>query len=161
MQIVVLVLMAAGVGGLLIQSFSTPTWTAIGLGHIGYPSIVQWATLGALVLYFVLGVLPARADAGRVADVLPPPGEPRARLVAFILVWVGYAALMPYAGFAISTVGTIAASLMLLDRFSRPRIVLGSVVATLVVYVAFRRLLYVGVPSGPVEGVLDRLLYSI
>ena len=51
--------------------------------------------------------------------------------------------------------------LMLLDRFSRPRIVLGSVVATLVVYVAFRRLLYVGVPSGPVEGVLDRLLYSI
>lgn len=161
LQIVVLVLMAAGVAGLLVQSFSTPTWTAIGLGHVGYPSIVQWATLSALLLYLVLGVLPARAGAGRVADVLPPQGEPRIRLASFILVWVGYAALMPYAGFAISTAATIAASLMLLDRFSRARILLGSVAATLLVYVAFRRLLYVGVPSGPVEGFLDRLLYSI
>jgi len=160
LQILVLALMLAGVGGLLVQSFTTPSWTAIGLGHVGYPSLVQWAALGALGLYLVLGVLPRRASVGRIADALPPPGEPRRRLAGFVALWVGYVAAMPYTGFAVATATTLAGSLMLLDRFRRWRVVLGAVAATLIVYVAFRRLLYVGVPSGPVEGFLDRLLYS-
>jgi hypothetical protein len=78
----------------------------------------------------------------------------RFRLCAFGLVWIAYAFFLPFLGFLVSATIAITVSAVAIGR-ARPWIALPvAALISVLVFLAFQRILYVGLPLGP----LDRAL---
>lgn len=96
-----------------------------------------------------------------LADLWGGVGSQRARLGAFAAVWLVYPFLMSAAGFIVSTTVAVAVSLWAAGMRGPVRLLLASAVFAVVMAVLITSVLYIPVPSGPVDQLLDHLLYVL
>jgi len=97
----------------------------------------------------------------RLGKMLSAPLRSRVRLFAYLATWVAYAALLPEAGFLVTTTCAIAVSLWLLGV---RRVFLGVVTAALfsvTFSVLFATVLYIPTPAGPLDELLTQAIYAI
>lgn len=157
-QIAIVAAIGALVAVMLWQAYSIPAWQLLDVGWFHYPTVVLWVTLVLLGAHLVyLATAGGRAD--RVEVLLPPTPKGRLEIAAFVAIWVGYVALLVPIGFFVATTVALSLSLWLLERYRPWLVVPSSALATLVIFLLFRRALYVGVPTGPVDDWLDTLIY--
>lgn len=88
------------------------------------------------------------------------PSQKR-RFGVFVLAWIAYPLLLTLAGFLIATTVVLAISL-LSGNARRPIVtVCVSALVSLIMAVLLTSFLYIPVPSGPVDQLLDRVLYVL
>ena len=75
----------------------------------------------------------------------------RVRLAIFGLIWVAYSLALPVVGFLVAASTAISVSAIAI-AYSRPWIAVPvAVLASLLVFLIFQRVLYVGLPLGPLD----------
>jgi len=88
-------------------------------------------------------------------------GSQLLRLGVFAVVWFAYPFLMSGAGFIVATTVAVAVSLWASGLRHPVRLFLASGVFSLVMAVLITSVLYIPVPSGPVDQLLDHVLYVL
>lgn len=85
----------------------------------------------------------------------------KGRLVVFVLAWIAYPPLLTLVGFLVAT--TIIMPISLLAGSARHPVatVFFSALVSVFMAVFLTSALYIPVPSGPVDQLLDRLLYAL
>lgn len=96
-----------------------------------------------------------------LAELWAGAGSRRLRLSLFTVVWLAYPFFMAAAGFIVSTTVAVAISLWAAGMRRPVRLVLASAVFALIMAVLITSVLYIPVPSGPVDQVLDHVLYVL
>ena len=116
-----------------------------------YPTAVVGATVLCLACMVAIQVAaPAaapeiRAAPGRAARLT------RLRFACFILTWIGYAVLLPYLGYLVTTTLAGAALLVVLHRSRLWVAISGAVLGALAMSVVFQVIFYVSIPRSIVD----------
>lgn len=96
-----------------------------------------------------------------VARLLTLSGGSLARLLAFVVAWVAYPAVMATLGFMVATTVAVSASLWLLKVRRVGLIVPSAAVFAICLAVLFTTLFYIPTPSGFLDYRLAHLLFTI
>ena len=128
----------------------------------GYPIWILSITAMLIGLILVFDLIPAARQRGAstVLVELPRSRVGRARLLAFLLLWLAYVALLPIAGFLASTALATWCSVVLLDQKARWwRVALGAMTFSLVVEILFRTVFFVSLPASVIDEWVDAFLF--
>ena len=127
----------------------------------GYPIWILSVTAMLIGLILACDLIPtARRGGGTLRMEMPGTRAGRARLAAFLLLWIAYVALLPVAGFLVSTVLATWCSVLLLDQKARWwRVALGAITFSLIVEILFRTVFFVSLPASVVDEWVDAFLF--
>lgn len=137
--------------------------------HIGGLTGHYPQTLIVLAILFTVWVIIDEVhttdDAERAYTVLANlwRGTPsqRWRFGVFVLAWIAYPLLLTLAGFLVATTVVLAISLLTANARRPVVTVLFSALVSLIMAVFLTSFLYIPVPLGPVDQLLDRVLYAL
>ncbi|MGE0314429.1 MAG: tripartite tricarboxylate transporter TctB family protein [Lautropia sp.] len=161
MRIAIAVGLMAWTLDLLRQSLQIDQLRVVVSAAGGYPIWILCITTLLIGTVLVTDLIPAaRRGRGDASQRTIASASDRARLYAFLLLWIAYIALLPIAGFLVSTAVATWCSVLLLDRKARWwKVALGAVVFALGVEILFRTVFYVSLPASIVDEWVDAFLF--